>query len=109
MLLSSRVPGTWGPTRTRPSPGKKPGSGSWPHSTREGQWQDRIGAKVPSRKDFGSWAASPGTGTEAWQDRIMQRKEKPGQIPMILSCHDSVFFVAAVPPCRLSSFWAYVD
>jgi hypothetical protein len=34
---------------------------------------------------------------------IMQREEKPGQIPMILSCHDSVFLVAAVPHCVLAS------
>jgi hypothetical protein len=33
----------------------------------------------------------------------MQREDKPGQIPMILPCHDSVFLAAAVPHCVLAS------
>src|ERR1035437_4719838 len=57
--------------------------------------QRREGAKSQGFRFLGSFARQ--------RDRIMQREEKPGQIPMILSCHDSVFLVAAMPHCVLAS------
>jgi hypothetical protein len=44
--------------------------------------QRRKGAKSQGSRFLGSFARH--------RDRIMQREEKPGQIPMILFCHDSV-------------------
>jgi hypothetical protein len=40
-----------------------------------------------------SWALWPGRETESCQDRIMQREEEPGQIPMIQNLSP-----ASVPP-----------
>ena len=66
-----------------------------PVSSSSGQTQRRKGAKTQAFRFLGSFARH--------RDRIMQREEKPGQILMILSCHDSVCLAAAVPHCVLAS------